>query len=172
MIGGRGAGYALLGLAAVLFAIAVASGWSGASRLTGRADETRAVEAAAIAFVTAYGTFDYRDQETYTAQLAPLATGVLREAITAAALSPEASRQQRSLSTRIEAASVTALSGPDATVAVTARQERRWVDPALSQSLHEEAMQRVVCRLVREDGRWLVAELRLQSEEPVRPAAR
>ncbi|MPZ99106.1 MAG: hypothetical protein GEU80_07155 [Dehalococcoidia bacterium] len=172
MIGGRGAGYALLGLAGLLLAIAIASGWNGASRLVSREDDTDAVAAAASAFVSAYGTFDFRDQVTYTTRLATLTTGTLREAIGAAALDPAATPQQRSITTAVETVSVTALSKQEATVVVTALQERRWVDPTLRQSLHEQVRQRVICRLVVADGRWLVAELRLQSEQPARPEAR
>ena len=63
MIAGRGAGYALLGLAAVLVLAAGASAWSGASRLSARGDDLASAEEAAAAFVRAYATFDYREAE-------------------------------------------------------------------------------------------------------------
>ena len=65
MIGGRGPMVALVGMAGLLLVLAIISGWRGASRLTSRSDDTKAVEQAATAFVEAYGTFDFRDPESY-----------------------------------------------------------------------------------------------------------
>lgn len=172
MTAGRAGGYVLLGLAGLLFAIAVLSGWSGAQRLVGREDDTGAVEHAAAAFVTAYGTFDHREQYEYTARLVALTSGPLHEALAQATVAPDAARLQRAIATRVESVSLTALSDGDATASVTAVQERRWVDPVLDTSHSEVVTQRVTCRLVRGDGRWLVVELRLQSEEPARLEAR
>ncbi len=172
MNGGRRAGYALIAFAALLLVVAVVSGWRGASRLADRGDDTGAVSEAATDFVAAYGTFDFRAPEGYTARLRQRTTEPLRVELAAAALHPDAVSQQRSLTTDIESASVTALSKHEATVALKTRQQRWWVDRALGQSRHEEIRQIVVCRLVREDGRWLVAELRLQSEEPARREVR
>jgi len=58
-----------------------------------------------------------------------------------------------------------------ATASVTAVQERWWSDPTLGTAHQQVIRQRVTCRLVPEDGRWLVVELRVQSEEPVRIAS-
>jgi len=164
--GGRVTGYALLGVAGLLFVVAAFSGWRGAQGIAGREDDTRSVEAAARKFVLAYGTFDYREPNTYAARLSGLATGALREVLSEAAIAPDARTMQRRISTHIEAISVTALSETQATTAVTAVQERRWSDPVIGTALSEAVRQRVTCRLVREDGRWLVVELRMQSEAP------
>lgn len=172
MIGGRAAGYLLLGLAGVLFVVAVFSGWSGAQRIGSREDDGHGVSETAAAFVTAYGTFDHRDQDAYTDRLVALTSGPMRDALAKAAVDPDAASMERAITTQIESVSVTALSDRDATASVTAVQTRRWIDPVLGTSLTEDIKQLVICRLVREDGRWLVAELRLQSEEPVRVGAR
>ncbi|GMU39436.1 MAG: hypothetical protein AMXMBFR23_03020 [Chloroflexota bacterium] len=175
-MGGRGAGYALLALAGVLFSVAVVSGWSAAAGFQGRAAETHAVERAASDFIVAHGTFDHRDPRGYTDRLVSLTAGPLRAAITAAAVDPAAGPAERVLTTRIESVSVSALAGDEATAFVTAVQERRWVDAAVvspeRQRLQETVRQRITCRLVREDGRWLVAELRLESVERVSATGR
>src|SRR3972149_6825672 len=72
MIGGGGAMLALAGLAGLLLVVAVVSGWQGTSRLTGRGDDARAVEETAQAFVEAYGTFDFRDPDSYRERLLTL----------------------------------------------------------------------------------------------------
>ena len=168
MIGGRAAGYALLGCGGLLLVLAVLSVWSGAQRIGSREHDTRAVASAATAFVTAYGTFDHSDPDAYTAHLVALTAGALRDALARAAVSPDAARLQRVIATEVESVSVTALSAAAATASVTAVQERRWSDPALGTAQQQVIRQRVTCRLVQEDGRWLVVELRVQSEEPVR----
>ncbi|MEZ4503956.1 MAG: hypothetical protein R3C39_15135 [Dehalococcoidia bacterium] len=166
MIAGRGPAYALLGLAALLIAIAVSSGWSGASRLAEREDDRAAVEAAASAFVTAYGGFDFRDPDQYTTRLAALTSGELRDAIAGAAVDPAAVAQQRTTAALVESVSVTALSGVAATATVRSRQERTWLDPTSGRAVQEQVIQHVSCRLVRVGERWLVAELLLLGEEP------
>jgi len=162
------AGAALLGGGALLLVLAVVSGWSGAQRIGARSDETRAVAAAAEAFVEAYGTFNHRDPGAYRDRLAAVTGGALREAVARAAIDPDAARLRRAITTHVESVSVTALSAADATATVTAVQTRRWSDPALGTTQQQVVRQRVTCRLVREDGRWLVVELHVQSEEPVR----
>jgi len=169
--GGRAAGYALLGCGGLLLVLAVLSGWSGAQRIGSREHDTRAVEAAAAAFVTAYGSFDHRDPDAYTTRLAALTAGALRDAVARAAVDPDAARLQRGIATEVESVSVTALSAAAATASVTAVQERRWRDPTLGTAQEQVIRQRVTCRLVQEDGRWLVVELRVQSEERVRTAS-
>lgn len=171
MTGGRAASYALLGCGALLLVLAVLNGWRGAQGIGSREHDTRAVEAAAAAFVTAYGSFDHRDPDAYTVRLVALTAGALREAVARAAVDPDAARLQRGIATDIESVSVTALSATAATAAVTAVQERRWQDPALGTAQQQVIRQHVTCRLVQEDGHWLVAELRVQSEEPVRTAS-
>ncbi|MPY81144.1 MAG: hypothetical protein GEV04_22495 [Actinophytocola sp.] len=165
MMPGRGPAYALLGLAGLLLAIAVSSGWSGATRLADREDDRGAVGAAAAAFVTAYGSFDFRNPDGYTARLVELTAGELRTAITEAAVDPAAVAQQRASTTRIESVSVTALSDVAATATVRATHERSWRDAASGALVQEHVMQHVSLRLVREGERWLVAELLVLGEE-------
>jgi len=171
VIGGRGAMVALVGLAGLLLVLAVVSGWQGTNRLTDRSDETAAAEEAARSFVEAYGTFDFRDPDSYRERLLTLATGSVREAVAASQVDPVALGQQRTMTTRVVAVEVTALSDDEATASVTAEQLRRGADPASGRLLEERVLQRVACRLVREGDRWLVAEFRLLSEEPQRPEA-
>jgi hypothetical protein len=166
VIAGRGAAIAVLGLAGLLLAIAVTSAWSGATRLGDSADEREAVELAAAGFVVATGSFDYRDPESYTTRLVGLTSGELRRSVAAAAIDPVATSQQRSLSAVVESVTVTALAGGVAAATVEATQTRRWIDSASGQLNEEHVKQRVSCRLVREDGRWLVTELLLLSQQP------
>jgi hypothetical protein len=169
VIGSRGAMVALVGLAGLLLVLAVVSGWQGTSRLTDRSDETAAVEKAARSFVEAYGTFDFRDPGSYRERLLTLTTGSVREALAMSRVDPVALGQQRTMTTQVVAVEVTALSEGGATASVTAEQLRRGTDPASGQLTEERVLQRVACRLVREEGRWLVAEFRLLSEEPKGP---
>jgi len=163
---GRGPAYALLGLAGLLLAIAVSSGWSGATRLADREDDRGAAEAAAAAFVTAYGTFDFRDPDGYTTRLVELTAGELRTAIAGAAVDPAAVTQQRASAVRIESVSVTALSDVAATASVRATHERSRLDPASGGLIEEHVTQHVSLRLIREGERWLVAELLVLGEQP------
>jgi len=162
----------LIALAAVLVAFAVAGVCGGVSQLTSRDGDAQAAESAARAFVLALGTFDYRAPHEYTASLAPLTTGPLRDALAGASVDPAASSAQRTMTARVESASVTSLAGERATVAVTAKQARRWVDPSLAYPLHESVTQLVLCQLVREDDRWLVTELEPQAIAGQRPEGR
>ena len=174
MTAGRGPGYVLLALAALLVAMAVTSAWSGASRLAGRGEDgaaraaadASAVEAAASAFVTAYGGFDYRDPDGYTARLAGLSGGELRTALAGAAVDPAAIAGRRRSRAAVESVSVTALSGTAAEATVRSLQQQSWLDPASGRAAGEEVTQEVDLRLVREGGRWLVTEVLVISEEP------
>ena len=143
MIGGRGAMVALVGLAGLLLVMAVVSGWQGTTRLTGRGDDTKAVEAAARAFVEAYGTFDFRDPESYRQQLIILTTGPVRDAVASSQVDPVALGQQRTMTSRVVAVQVSALSDDEATVSVTAEQLRRSVDPTSGRLIEERVLQRV-----------------------------
>jgi Mce-associated membrane protein len=167
VIGGRGAMLALAGLAGLLLVLAVMSGWQGTTRLTDRSDETAAVEEAARSFVEAYGTFDFRDPDSYRERLLALTTGSVREAVAASEVDPVALGQQRTMSTRVVAVEVTALSEDGATASITAEQRRRGSDPTTRRLTEERVEQRVACRLVREGDHWLVTEFRLLSEEPI-----
>ncbi len=167
MSAGHGPAYALVGLAALLLAIAASSGWSGATRLARRASDTSAVAGTAAAFVTAYGTIDLRDTDGYTARLAALTTVELRDAIAGAAIDAKAVAQQRATTAHVESVSVTALSEKAAIAAVRSRHERAWRDPATGRAIQEHVVQHVTLRLVRSEERWLVAELLLRGEEAV-----
>ncbi len=166
MIGGRGAMVVLVGLAGLLLVMAVVSGWQGTTRLTDRSGDTKAVEEAARAFVEAYGTFEFRDPDNYRQRLLVLTTGPVQEAVQASEVDPVALGQQRTMTARVVAVQISALSNDEATVSVTAEQLRRGVDPVSERLLEERVLQRVACRLVLDGGRWLVAEFRLLSEEP------
>ena len=166
VIAGRGAAYALLGLAALLMVLAISSGWSGASRLASRGDEPADDPAgAATAFVRAYGNFDYRGAERYMADLAELTTGALRDALRGAAVDGAALAEQRTSTALVESAVLDAQSDRASVVTVRSRQERSWLDSANGRRAREAVVQLVSCRLVREGGRWLVAELVLIGEE-------
>ena len=173
MIGGRGAMLALAGLAGLLLVLAVVSGWQGTTRLTDRSDETAAVEDAARSFVEAYGTFDFRDPDSYRQHLLALTTGSVREAVAASQVDPVALGQQRTMTTSVVSVEVTALSEEGATVSVTAEQVRRIVDTTSGLLVDERVRQTADCRLVKEAGSWRVAEFHLRSEEPqTNPTAR
>ena len=170
---GRGAGHALLALAVLLAAVAAWSAWSGASRLAGRGDagtaravpEAAAVEAAATAFVAAYGAFDHREPDAYTARLAGLAAGELRSALQGAAVDPAAVASRLASTAVAQSVSVTELSAFSAEAAVRALHRRGRLDPAGGELVHEVVTQHVRLLLAREGGRWLVTEVRVLSEE-------
>jgi hypothetical protein len=166
MIGGRGAMVALVGMAGLLLVLAVVSGWRGASRLTSRSDDTQAVERAATAFVEAYGTFDFRDPESYQERLLGLTTGPVRSALLESDVDPAALGQQRTMTANVVSVEVTALSDDEATATVTSEQTRRVVDPASGALTDERVVQIADCLLVNEAGRWLVSEFHFRSEEP------
>jgi hypothetical protein len=159
------------GLAALLLITAIASGWRTAGQLTRGRDAHRAAEAAAAAFVEAYGTFDFREEPAYRQRLLTLTAGPLYQAIAASQADPVAIGQQRVMQTQVLSTQLNALSVDAANVLVTAEQLRHLVSP-LAAFLEERSLQRVACRLVREDGRWLVVEFRLLSEEPAAQAIR
>ncbi|MCY4640026.1 MAG: hypothetical protein OXC94_06770 [Chloroflexi bacterium] len=174
MTAGRGAGYALFGLAALLAAAAVASAWSGASRLAApgedaavrAAADAAAASAAASAFVSAYGGFDYRDPDGYTARLAALSSGELRDAIARAAIDPAAASGQLRSRADVRWVAVEALPGAAAEATVRSLQVRSRMDPTTGRAASEEVTQQVRLQLVREGGRWLVTEVVLLGEEP------
>jgi hypothetical protein len=166
MIGGRGPMVALVGMAALLLVLALVSGWRGASRLTSRSDDTQAVEQAATAFVEAYGTFDFRDPQSYQERLLALTTGSVRSAVLLADIDPAAVGQQRTTSASVSSVEVTALSDDEATASVTSEQTRRIVDVASGALTDERVVQLADCLLLKEAGRWFVAEFHFRSEEP------
>jgi hypothetical protein len=172
MTGGRGVMVVLGGLAATLLVIAIVSGWQGADRMRGQGDEMTDVEEAARAFVEAYGNFDFREPEAYRARLLALSTGMVRDAIATTAVDPAVLGQQQTRTTEAVSVWVTSYAEDGATVSVTSEQTRRAVDAATGQLREQRVRQHVTCRLVRVEGRWLVAEFRLRSEEPLESTGR
>jgi hypothetical protein len=169
---GRGAMFLVAGFASLLLVIAVFSGFRGARRLTSQGDETAAVEEATRAFAQAFGTFDFRQPEDYRQTLLALSTGAVREATLASAVDPVAIGQKRTTTTSVISVSVNALSGDAASASVTAEELRKRVDSATGRLVEESVTQRITFRVVRQGNAWLVAELRLVSEEPVDPTPR
>ncbi len=166
MIPPRHVGLVLGVLAAVLLAVMAAAGCQAAARVAARTDATAAVERAASAFVVRAGAVDPAGAAGYAAALTPWTTGPLRQALQGAMEDRSVRTLRRETVTRVETAVVTALGRDEAVVAVAAVQARRWLD-ARAGMQHERVRQRIVCRLERIAGRWLVAELRVLAEEPV-----
>ena len=172
MTGGRGVMVILGGLAATLLVIAIASGWQGANRLRGQGEGMGEVEGAARLFVEAYGTFDFREPAAYRERLLSLSTGDVHAAVAASQVDPTALGQQQTMTTGTVSIEVTAYSDTEATVAATTEQTRRAVDATTGQLREQRLRQHVTCRLIRIQGRWLVAEFRLRSEEPLENTGR
>ncbi len=172
MSGGRVVMLLLGGLAATLLVIAIVSGWQGANRLRGQDEGKGEVEEAARLFVEAYGTFDFREPAAYRERLLAMSTGAVHAAIAASQVDPTAIGQQQTMETGAVTAQVTAYSDTEATVSATTEQTRRAVDSATGQLRVQRLRQHVTCRLVRVEGRWLVAEFRLRSEEPLQTTDR
>jgi len=172
MNSGRGVMLILGGLAAILLVVAIASGWQGANRLQGQGEGIGEVEQAARLFVEAYGTFDFREPDAYRERLMSLSTGDIHAAVAKSQVDPAALGQQQTMTTGTVSIQVTAYSDTEATVSATTEQTRRAVDPATGQLREQRLRQHVTCRLVRVEGRWLVAEFRLRSEEPLQSTGR
>jgi hypothetical protein len=173
VIGNRGAMVALVGMAGLLLVMAVVSGWRGTHRLTSRGDDARAVEEVATSFVEAYGTFDFRDPESYKQRLLSLTSGQVRDAVLTTNVDPAALAQQQTMTSRVVSVEVTAQSDDEATASVTAEQDRRIVDTTSGRLVDERVTQTADCRLVKEAGSWRVAEFHLRSEEAqTNPTAR
>ncbi len=172
MSGGRGVIVILGGLAATLLVIAIVSGCQGANRLRGQGEGMSEVEEAARLFVEAYGTFDFREPAAYRDRLLSLSTGDVHAAIAASQVDPSALGQQQTMTTGTVSIQVSAYSDSEATVSATTEQTRRAVDATTGQLLEQRLRQHVTCRLLRIDGRWLVAEFRLRSEEPLQNTGR
>lgn len=126
-----------------------------------------AVEDAAREFVEAYGTFDFREPDADRTRLMGLSTGAVYEAVSTSQVDPASVGQQQTIATDSVTVDVTALSAAAATVSATVEQTRRAIDPATGQLREQRLRRHVACRLVLVDGRWLVAEFRLTSQEPI-----
>jgi hypothetical protein len=161
MIGGRSVGVLLCGFAVLLAALAVTSGRQGVTRLMGRSDDAEGAAHAARAFAEAYGTYDARAPDTYRERLLELTTGPLREAVVRMEPDPAAVAQARTLSTRVVAVHIASLARNRVTADVVVEQRRHATDPATGGSWEDRVHGRLTCRLVRQTGRWLVAEVRL-----------
>ena len=90
----------------------------------------------------------------------------MRSAVLEADIDPAAVGQQRTTSASASSVEVTALSDDEATASVTSEQTRRTVDAASGALTDERVVQLADCRLVKEAGRWLVAEFHFRSEQP------
>jgi hypothetical protein len=128
--------------------------------------ERQTVEDVAKAFVESYGTTDFNDDAAYRVRLLSLSGGGLQQAIAASGPEPVALGQERLMHTRVVAVELIVLTSNNASVLVTAEQVREVLSPPAGIQ-QESVLQKVACKLAREDGRWLVVEYRLLSEEPV-----
>ena len=172
MTSARGVMVVVGGLAGLLLVISLFSGWQGASRLRGQGEDMSAVEEAAREFVEAYGTFDFREPDIYRTRLMELSTGVVHEAVSTSQVDPASVGQQQTIATDSVAVDVTAFSDDAAAASAAVEQTRRAMDPATGQLREQRVRQHVACRLVRIEGRWLVAQFRLRSEEPLQSTGR
>lgn len=172
MSGGRVVMLLLGGLAATLLAIAIVSGWQGANRLRGQDQGKSEVKEAARLFVEAYGTFDFREPAAYRERLLAMSTGDVHAAIAASQVDPTALGQQQTMETGAVTVQVTAYSDTEATVSATTEQTRRAIDATTGQLREQLIRQHVNIRLVSVEGRWLVAEFRLRSDEPLQVTGR
>ncbi len=166
MTGNRGAAVLVVGFAGLLLVLAGVSAWQGTARLSNRGGERAQAEAAARAFVKAYGTFDYRDPAGYRDHLLTLSTGSILTALAGSEVDPVALARRQTIRTWVLSVEVTALARNQATALLTADQERGEVDPVTGNQRAIVVRQRVICRLKRVGGRWLMAEVRLLGEEP------
>lgn len=160
MSGGGMVRVVLGGFTVLLLALAGLSGWQGVARLTGRDDATGEVQDVARAFAEAYGTVDARAPDAYQERMLRLTTGRLHAALLQMDVAPAAT-QGRTLTTRVLSVQVTSLVHARATADVIVEQRRQTVDPATGGAWEDQVGARLICRLVRTGGRWLVEEVRL-----------
>jgi len=90
----------------------------------------------------------------------------VRSAVLVADIDPAAVGQQRTTSASVSSVEVTALSDHEATASVMSEQTRRTVDAASGALTDERVVQLADCRLLKEAGRWFVAEFHFRSEMP------
>ncbi len=122
--------------------------------------DTSEVEAVARALVEIGGTFDYRDQESQYDQLQPLLADKY-----AFQENPTAVSSQRIETTHVTASRVDSISDNDAIVTVTSEQFRSYLPYQSSQPVKEHLLQQNDCRLVLQEGQWLVSRCMMLSEE-------
>jgi hypothetical protein len=149
--------------------MAFLAGWRSVSELGKSSMERQTVEDAAKVFVESYGTTGFTDDAAYRGRLLSVSGGSLGQAVAASSPDPAAQGQERRTHTRVISVELIALTSNNASVLVTAKQTREFVSP--SAGIQQESMlQKVGCKLAREDARWLVVEYRLLAEEAVHSA--
>jgi len=167
MMMGRAARAGLLGMVWALLAMAAIGCGRQATEQTDGDDgtpvvDTSEVEAVARAFVEVSGTFDYRDQESQYEQVLPLLADKMPFQENSTAVSTQRIETSRATATRVDA-----ISDDDAIITVTADHFRSFLPYQPSEMVEERVLQQVDCRLVREEGRWLVSRSMILSEEPL-----
>lgn len=120
------------------------------------------VEAVARAFIEIAGSFDYRDQKSQYDQLQPLLADKYPFQEDLYAVST-----QRIQTTHATATRVVSISKDDAIVTVTYETFRRNLPDQSSRMVEEHLLQQSDCRLVLQEGRWLVSRSRPLSGEPL-----
>ncbi|MGD0114912.1 MAG: hypothetical protein ABSC13_02765 [Dehalococcoidia bacterium] len=161
---------ALAALVGAAFAVLTASfigcggqgaGYTDQGTSTPRVD-TSEVEAVASAFVEIAGTFDYRDQESQYQQLQPLLADKTHFQEDPNAVSTQRVQTSRAVATRVDT-----ISDNDAVITVTADYSRSYIPYQSSQPAKVHLLQQVDCRLVLEEGQWLVSRSMVLSEQPL-----
>jgi hypothetical protein len=124
--------------------------------------DTSGAETLARTFVEISGTFDYRDQESQYQRLLPLLADEVPFQENSTAVST-----RRIETTRVIATRKSAVSDDDAIITVTAHHFRSYLPYASSEVVEERLLEQVDCRLVMQQGRWLVSRCKTLSEEPL-----
>ncbi len=163
----RVASVALVGVACILLAASfIGCGGQGAGHTdqgtNTRQVDTSEVEAVARALVEIGGTFDYRDQKSQYDQLQPLLADKysFQE-------DPYAVTTQRIWTTRVLATRVVSVSDDDAIVTVTSEDFRQYLPYQSSELVKEHLLRQSDCRLVLQEGQWLLSRSMTLSEEPL-----
>jgi len=121
---------------------------------------TSEVEAAARAFIEIAGTFDYRDQKSQYNQLQPLLADKYPFQEDLYTVST-----QRIQTTHATATRTVSISKDDAIVTVTYETFRQYLPDQSSELVEEHLLQQSDCRLVLQEGQWLVSRSRPLSGE-------
>ena len=167
MMMGRVAPAALAGMACMLLAMAaIGCGHQATSQTDGDNGtpgiDTSEVEAVARAFVEIAGTFDYRDQKSQYDQLQPLLADKhpFQE-------NSYYVRTQRIWTSRVLATRVVSISDDHAIVTVTYEQFGQHLPLQSSELVEEHVLRQSDCRLVLQEGQWLVSVSTTLSKEPL-----
>ncbi len=164
---GRVAPAALVGMACILLTTAaIGCGQQAAKQTDGDNGtpgiDTSEVEAVARAFVEIGGTFDYRDQKSHYERLQPLLADKY-----AFQEDPYEVETQRIQTAHVTATRVVSISDHDAIVTVTSEGFRQYLPVQSSRVVEEHVLQQSDCRLVLQEGQWLVSRSRGLSQEPL-----